>query len=156
NLIVLGDQGDVNISGFTGFAATASVMGINKNTGALAWRTVVSNHPFSIITASPVAYDGRVYVGVSSLEENAGFIPGYPGFSFRGKVVALDAKTGAPLWEFTTVPAGYTGGAVWGSTPVVDVQRGSLYVATGNNYSVPANVGPNGAPVAADDYLDAV
>src|SRR5262249_19111016 len=28
NLIVLGDQGDVNISGFTGFAATASVMGI--------------------------------------------------------------------------------------------------------------------------------
>jgi polyvinyl alcohol dehydrogenase (cytochrome) len=37
-------------------------------------------------------------------------------------------------------PSGYSGGAIWGSTPVVDAKHGSLYVATGNNYTVPLDV----------------
>ena len=35
------------------------------------------------------------------------------------------------------VPSGYTGGGVWGSSPVVDTTRGLVYVATGNNYTAP-------------------
>jgi polyvinyl alcohol dehydrogenase (cytochrome) len=31
----------------------------------------------------------------------------------------------------------YSGNAIWGSSPVVDTTRGAVYVATGNNYSVP-------------------
>lgn len=165
NLLILGDQGDVDSGGFFHYAATASVMAINKTTGALVWRTVVSNHPYSIVTASPVAYNGVAYVGVSSLEENAGFLfqYGYPGFSFRGRVVALDLATGQERWHYDTISEalgkqGYTGAAVWGSTPVVDVKRGSLYVATGNNYSVPTGVGPNPGQKAAtpDDHFDSV
>ena len=61
------------------------------------------------------------------------------------------------------VPTGYSGGAVWGSTPVVDAARGSLYVATGNNYSVPPaveacqSIDPNSTTCAApDDFFDSV
>ena len=165
NLVIIGDQGDLDSAfGFPAFSGnTASIMAIDKTSGNLVWRTKVSTHPFSIVTSSPVAYDGRVYVGVASLEENAGFIPGWT-FFFRGSVVALNTATGAILWETSSVPPGYTGGAVWGNTPVVDPKRGSLYVATGNNYTIPANVA---AQIAADpanggnyldpsDYIDAI
>lgn len=166
NLIILGDQGDLDKdSGFPTFVnfKPASVIALNKNTGALVWRTAVSSHLFSAVTSSPVVAGNTVYLGVSSAEEVAGFIPGYV-FSFRGKVVALNANTGAPIWESYMVPPGYTGAAVWGNTPVVDTKRGSLYVATGNNYTVPAAVEAqiaadpeNGESyLAADDYLDAV
>jgi len=166
NLIIIGDQGDLNDNDlFPSFlpGRTASVMAINKNTGALVWRTFVSDHLFSSITASPIVLLNRVYVGVCTLEEAAGFIPGYV-YSARGKVVALDVITGRLVWERYMVPQGYTGGAVWGGTPVIDIKRGSLYVATGNNYTVPASVEAQIAAdpangdsyLASDNYIDAV
>ncbi|HLK57594.1 MAG TPA: PQQ-binding-like beta-propeller repeat protein [Chthonomonadaceae bacterium] len=175
--VIIGDQGDVSSAGFpqgggtpdahgnpTSQGVTASVMAIDKQTGKLLWRTLVSDHPFSVITSSPVASDGVIYVGVSSLEENAGFVPGYPGFSWRGKVVALDAKTGKAVWKqpFVTIDdasynQGYTGASVWGSTPVVDESRGQLYVSTGNNYSAPSGYTSPGGKAAPDgDHFDSV
>jgi polyvinyl alcohol dehydrogenase (cytochrome) len=174
--LIIGDQGDVSSAGFpqdggtpdahgnpTDQGVTASVMAINKHNGQLVWRTVVSDHPFSVITSSPVEHGGVIYVGVSSLEENAGFIPGYT-FSWRGKVVALDAHTGAMVWArpFTTIDdasysQGYTGASVWGSTPVVDEQRGLLYVSTGNNYSAPTGyTSPGGKAAPAGDHFDSI
>ena len=164
NTIIIGDQGDVDSAGFSHYGATASVMAINKNSGDLVWRKVVSDHPFSVITSSPVSQGNVVYVGVASLEENAGFIPGYI-FSWRGKVVALNANTGAYVWAspFTTIDdssynLGYTGASPWGSTPVVDVKRGSLYVTTGNNYSSPAGIGDpeTGPATPAGNRIDSV
>jgi len=131
--LILGDMG-----GVTGRAAR--VMAVDKANGQLLWMTQVDDHPAAVITQSPVAHAGRVYVGVSSVEEfYAGLKPDYSCCTFRGSVVALDAETGAILWRTLTVPdvAGFSGNAVWGSTPVVDLKRGSLYVTTGNNYSVP-------------------
>jgi polyvinyl alcohol dehydrogenase (cytochrome) len=37
-------------------------------------------------------------------------------------------------------PEGFSGNAVWGSSPALDVKRGQVYIATGNNYSVPEDV----------------
>jgi polyvinyl alcohol dehydrogenase (cytochrome) len=168
NNIIIGDQGDVRSDGFSNFKGfSASVMAINKNTGALVWRRVVSDHPFSVVTSSPVSQGNVLYVGVASLEENAGFIPGYT-FSWRGKVVALDVNSGADVWAnpYTTIedsvyyqngPATYTGASVWGSTPVVDPSRGSLYVTTGNNYSSPAGTGrPDGPATPPGNHIDSV
>jgi polyvinyl alcohol dehydrogenase (cytochrome) len=163
NNVIIGDQGDVNSDGFSMYGATASVMAIDKNSGDLVWRKVVSDHPFSVITASLVAHGNTAYVGIASLEENAGFIPGYI-FSFRGAVVALDVNTGAEVWaapvktiDDSSYAVGYTGAAVWGSTPVVDGRRGSLYVTTGNNYTSPAGVGkPDGPPSPAGNRIDSV
>src|SRR5262249_34243375 len=63
--------------------------------------------------------------------------------SSRGSVVALDLATGKILWQTYMVPDNhgsnnlYSGGSIWGSTPVVDPKRNSLYVGVGNNFSVP-------------------
>lgn len=126
-------------------AIGAHVLGINKLTGELLWKTKVDDHPASIITQSAVVHGNRAYVGVASLEELFAANPNYPCCSFRGSLVCLDVNTGQVLWKTyivpQTVPAvgdkGYSGGAIWGSTPVIDTKRNSVYVSTGNNYTVP-------------------
>ena len=65
--------------------------------------------------------------------------PSYTCCSVSGSVVAVEAFFGFKLWETFTVPKGYSGGAVWGSNPVVDLERGTVFVGTGNNYSVPTD-----------------
>jgi polyvinyl alcohol dehydrogenase (cytochrome) len=84
-----------------------------------------------------------VYTGVASTEEGiAGFVPDYPCCKARGSVVAVRASgpdAGAIVWKTYTVPAGYSGGGVWGSNFAVDPQRGTLFVGTGNNYSKPTD-----------------
>ncbi len=117
------------------------IISLNKNTGELLWMTQIEEHPWSCVTQSAVGFGNRIYVGVSSQEELAdGIIPGYE-TSFRGSLVALNKNTGAIVWKTYMTPGnGYTGCAVWGSTPVVDSKRGSVYVTTGNNYSVPQDV----------------
>jgi polyvinyl alcohol dehydrogenase (cytochrome) len=82
--------------------------------------------------------------------------------------VALDVNTGQILWVTYLAPsvAGYSGNGVWGGTPVVDPKRGSVYVTTGNNYTVPDDVldcvaagGSDAAAILAcypDNYFDSV
>lgn len=144
-------------------------LAFNKDTGALLWKTQLDNHPYAIVTQSPVVYKGIVYVGTASMEEAAaGLTPGYICCTFRGSVSALNATTGQVIWRtYTTLnnggdPQQYSGAAVWGSTPVVDVKRGSLYITTGNNYNVPASVKaceintPNAICDDPQNYVDSV
>src|SRR6201987_5277785 len=77
----------------------ANVMSVDRESGALRWITQVETHPAAIITGSPVVFDGVVYIGVSSSEETLATNPAYPCCSFRGSIVALDAKSGAMLWK---------------------------------------------------------
>jgi len=137
------------------FGGGGRMLAFDKDTGALLWATQLETHFAAIVTQSATVHGGRVYIGVASLEEAlAGVIPGYPCCSFRGSMLALDADTGAILWKTYTAPAGYSGNAIWGSSPAVDTKRGQLYVATGNNYSVPEAV--EQCVIAAGDDTDAV
>jgi polyvinyl alcohol dehydrogenase (cytochrome) len=134
----------------------AFMLGIDAATGRPLWRTQVEDDPEAIITSSPIVDDGVVYVGTSSRDEGVEAPP-----TFRGSAMALDAATGKLLWKTYMVPPGYTGGAVWGSTPVVDHDAGLVYVTTGNNYSVPAGVcrapdRENCTPDAADNLIDSI
>ena len=134
------------IAGNTVLVATqkgARLVALNKATGAVLWVTHVDLTPFAILTSSPTVHNGVVYQGVASSEEAAtAFIPGYPCCFFRGNINAINIATGAIMWTTYTTPPipGYSGAAVWGSSPVVDVARNSLYITTGNNYSVPPAV----------------
>jgi polyvinyl alcohol dehydrogenase (cytochrome) len=127
-------------------SAGGYLLAVDAATGDLAWKTQVDPHPGTLLTAAPVVFQQRVYVGVSSKEELMALGRGYPCCTFRGSVVALDAQSGAIVWQSYTIPdnggrpGGYAGNAIWGSTPVVDPDRRALYVATGNNYRVPADV----------------
>jgi polyvinyl alcohol dehydrogenase (cytochrome) len=133
NRLIFGDQG-----GRLGVGAR--VMAVDRKTGDPLWVTKVDDQFSAIVTQSAVVSpDGKTaYVGVASFEEAlSAFIPGYVCCTFRGSVLALSVETGQILWKTFVIPSGFSGGAVWGSTPVIDKSRRSLYVGTGNNYSVP-------------------
>jgi polyvinyl alcohol dehydrogenase (cytochrome) len=145
--------------------AGANVIAVDRSTGLLRWITKVDSHPAATITGSPVVFDGVVYIGVSSNEESLAADPSYLCCSFRGSIVALDAKSGTILWKTFVVPDnngrtdGYSGNAVWQS-PAIDPKRGLLYIGTGNNYSAPQsvedcqNTTPSAPCTAPDDYFD--
>jgi polyvinyl alcohol dehydrogenase (cytochrome) len=157
-VLVIGNQGP--------FGHGGAVMGINKDTGALLWKTQVESHDAAIITQSATIYNGVVYVGVASQEEALSASGSYPCCSFRGSMNALSLATGQPLWKTYTTPVGYPGNAVWGSSPAIDPKRGSVYIATGNNYDVPDGTltcvaeaqtpEETDACLPADDYFDSV
>jgi polyvinyl alcohol dehydrogenase (cytochrome) len=163
DLLILGDKPPSGIMGW-GQTSTegAHILAVNAHTGNLVWKTQVDSTFVSQITSSPVVFDGKVYVGVSSVEEvTAAFVPNYQCCIFRGSEVSLDARTGKILWQTFVAPQGYTGNAVWGSTGAIDPGLGLLFVGTGNNYSVPDSVlacqnagGTN--CVAPDDFFDSL
>ncbi len=130
----------------------ANAYAVNATTGALVWKTKVEDHPTARVTGAPTLFSGLLYVPVSSSEEATGSRPTYECCTFRGSVVALDAATGRQVWKRYTIAEaphatemnaagiqlhGPSGASVW-SSPTIDVQRGALYVATGNSYSNPA------------------
>ncbi len=156
--IVFGDN-------FVG-AQGAVLLSVDKTTGKLLWKTPLDTAFGAIITSSPVIVGSRVYVGVASLQEGLALQPGFV-LTFRGSIAALDLGTGRVLWQTYTIPTGYTGGSVWGSSLVVDERRQSLFATTGNNYTVPESVagciiGAGTNPTAnvscldPTDYIDAV
>jgi polyvinyl alcohol dehydrogenase (cytochrome) len=123
----------------------------DAKTGRLIWRKRLENHPHVRIFSAAKIHEGRLYIGVSSLEESAIRVnPQYNGYTFRGSVVCLEADTGNERWRFYTMPPatqigtkeggrpvfGPAGASVW-ATPTIDPARRLLYVATGNAYSGP-------------------
>ncbi|MCZ8130936.1 MAG: PQQ-binding-like beta-propeller repeat protein [Steroidobacteraceae bacterium] len=138
------------------------VHAVNALTGEPVWRVRADDHPSATITGSPVYFRGTLYVPVSSLEE-AVIDPNYACCTFRGSVLALDAKTGEQRWKTYMIEEepkqvgtrrsgaavmSPSGAAIW-NTPSLDPKRGLLYVGTGNNYTGPANHRSN-AVIALD------
>jgi len=127
-----------------------AIYAVEAFTGKLAWKIVADPHPAAVITASPSLHAGTLYVSVSSLEEASATAPNYPCCSFRGSVIALDARSGREKWRTWMVGEpkplsdaqgnerlGPSGVAVWNS-PAIDVRRGQLTIDTGDNYTRPA------------------
>jgi polyvinyl alcohol dehydrogenase (cytochrome) len=131
---------------------------LDAKTGDLKWKNRVDAHPATVATSSPLYYQGRIYIGVSSHEEGAILRNrNYECCTFRGSVVALDAKTGKEVWRHYIIPEqptpqgkdkkgvtiiGPAGGAVW-STVSIHPGNNRLYVSTGNQYTGPASKFPN-------------
>lgn len=126
---------------------------VNQNNGTLAWiQQDFEKHPLAQITGSPVVYGDRVYVPMSSREENAATNPKYPCCTFRGSLTALNIRDGSVAWRFYTVgepkplssggstgpSSGPSGVGIW-STPAIDPDAGLIYVSTDNSYSPPAS-----------------
>ncbi|MBT4522351.1 MAG: PQQ-binding-like beta-propeller repeat protein [Halieaceae bacterium] len=133
----------------------ANVYAVDARNGKLRWKLRADDHPYATLTGTPTIYKERLYVPVSSLEVIAPANPQYECCSFRGALLALDAQSGRQLWKSYTTdkapePVGKnsvgatilapSGAPVW-SSPTVDKKRGFVYVATGENYSSPADGG---------------
>ena len=127
--------GTVYIGTLTG----AYLVALDAATGKLKWLTQLDSNAAAALTGSAALSDGVLYTGVSSTEEFLTANPNYVCCSFRGSVVAVNAANGKIVWKTFTVPTGYTGGAAWGSNPVVDTTRQTIYIGTGNNYTTPTD-----------------
>ena len=127
------------------------VYALDGDTGKQLWKLQPEEHPASKVTATPVFYQGRLYVGVSSLEEALAVSPGYICCTFRGSESAVDAATGKVLWKRYMIAErakaqrktrlgasvyGPSGVGVWNAA-TLDPDRDTLYVGTGDNYSDP-------------------
>ena len=88
-------QGGRRGGAFTAYVADQKgfVYALDAATGQLLWTRKVEDHPLVRLTGAPVLHDGRLFVPTSSYEEG-GKPPGYACCTFRGSVVALDARTG--------------------------------------------------------------
>ncbi len=141
----------------------ANAYALDAATGRQLWRRKVEDHPLARITGSPVLYQNRLYVPLSSYEEGQGASPQYACCTFRGSLVALDATTGEIVWKTYVVKEdpkprgkssddvqlwGPSGSAIW-SAPTIDVKRRAIYAATGNTYSGPEQ--PSSDAVVAFD-----
>jgi len=129
-----------------------NVYAVGAERGDLVWKVRAEEHPMAVITGSPKLDSGRLYVPVSGRDESmAAANPSYECCTFRGSVVALDAATGAKIWQAYTIEEepkprgnnakgarrwGPSGAAPW-SSPTLDLQKRRLYIGTGVNYSNP-------------------
>src|SRR5579883_1006425 len=117
------------------------VAAVDKDTGALLWKAVVDDNPMTTVSQPPIVVDGRIFVGISGVaEEAAATSPSYKCCSFRGAVVALDLSNGKLLWKTYDLPQGFAGGSIWSRTPAFDAGRNMLYITTGNIYRAPPQV----------------
>src|SRR5216683_2881114 len=115
----------------------ANMVALDIKTGKEVWRTPVEDwHNGYGMTAAPLYFDGIVYSGITGGE-----------FGIRGRLTALDAKTGKILWRAYTLPApGEVGSETWPAgtdhysrggasiwnTPALDPELGLVYFAVGN------------------------
>jgi polyvinyl alcohol dehydrogenase (cytochrome) len=130
----------------------ATLYSVDAATGELRWKKKLDEHRAARITGSPVLYGRRLIVPLSSAEEGIGAQPAYECCTFRGSVVAVNAANGDEIWRTYMIPEAATprsknakGTAMWGpsgaavwSSPTIDGQTNSVYVATGDAYTMPA------------------
>ena len=129
------------------------VVALDQQTGSVVWTNQLANFRLgTTITSAPLYYNGRVHIGMSGGE-----------YGIRGRLTALNAKTGKEVWRFYTIPGpGEVGHETWPSdsdawkhggapvwqTPSVDPALGLLYFSTGN-----ASPDFNGAARAGDNLF---
>lgn len=126
-----------------GMQGAGRVLVLHLHDGSFAWSRIINDHPAAVVTMSPQIHQDVIFVGSSSLEELFASNPLYPCCNFRGNFVALRLNNGNLLWDTPLIdlsipvgPGTYSGVAAWGSSPVIDPKRNSVYFATGNPYNV--------------------
>jgi polyvinyl alcohol dehydrogenase (cytochrome) len=139
-----------------------NVYAVDASNGELLWKTPVDPHPLSRIRGGIKFYNDRLYIPVASLEEPESASANYVCCSFRGMVVAMDARSGKQIWKTYTIGEtptqrkkadgtafiGPSGAGIWGPT-MVDPKRKAIYVSTGNAFSDP-DTGRSDAVIAME------
>lgn len=112
---------------------SATAYCLNSVTGAIVWQTTLGDGSYEGIFGSPTFTNNKVVVGISS------YVGDNP--CSRGRVIALNATTGAVSWTWYNVDASSTGGGVW-NTSAADDAGGRVYIATANPCSGNAYTSP--------------
>lgn len=114
----------------------AHLIALDAGTGKPLWDTKVADSSVGyFLSAAPVVYNGRVYIGEAGAD-----------WGIKAHMYAFDAKTGKKAWTFDLIPTGSQygantwqkadstatgGGSTWTSY-TIDAATGLLYVSVGN------------------------
>jgi polyvinyl alcohol dehydrogenase (cytochrome) len=156
----LGAKGPMGlvVGGFDG-----RLTALDARTGGQVWRVDPRHDPTVPLSGTPVFAGERIIVPISAIDVANAMSPTFECCKAHGAVAAVDAATGKVLWTWHTMEAakplgrknsqgadlyGPSGAPVW-SSPAVDLKRGVVYTATGENTSPPAT-GSSDALAAID------
>ena len=117
--------GSIAVDGDTAYAVSGSCYAgaFDVRTGAPRWKRPICSLTRNDDTfASPIVAGGLVLVGINITVDRP---------TDRGRLLALDAATGAVRWRFDPVRYDGTGCGV-SATPAIDVHSGTVYVGIGN------------------------
>ena len=114
------------------------VVAFDQASGRLAWYTPpIDTQPGADMYASPIVFDGALFVGVSGGSAELG--DESDRYAFQGSYVLLDADNGHLLKKVWTIHPpkqpddNYAGATIW-STPAIDTQDKVAYIGTGNPF----------------------
>jgi len=126
--------------------ASANLYKLNAMDGMTVWGPKQSNSTSGCDgTSSPILGGGKVVVGFSCGPLEVG-----GGSGVRGGFAVHDMATGDQSYQYFTVPAtGEDGGMIWSSVGI-DVAGGTIFAASGNNYTV---AGENSDSIHAVDLV---
>jgi PQQ-like domain len=102
-------------------SANDQFFALNALTGATIWQTSLGTSGTQILWASPVLYNGSIYIAIASNDCPL----------IQAKIFQLNATTGAIQNTYSVVPNGCQGAGVWG-TVTIDSTNNTLYFTTGN------------------------
>ena len=138
---------------FTG--RRSGVYAVDAKSGKQLWFSKPKVHPVPMYSGSPMAYQDKVFVPISSMEIALSLNPFYGCCTTSGGMLALDIRTGEKLWYTPTIESsggivtgrhllfvekrGPSGAPVW-SAPTLDIKRNLLYFGSGENYSKPSTL----------------
>ena len=130
-----------------------SAYALRVTDGTVLWKTRVGWHPEANNTGSPTLAGDKLIVPISSMEVVRGGDPTYECCTSSGAVAAVDVTTGDVVWYHRVIPddavevgvnaqgtriLAPAGAPVW-SSPTVDLERGVVYIGTGENYTRPTS-----------------
>lgn len=141
----------------------SNVYALDVRTGRLLWRQRADNQATGRVSGSLSVAVGKVFVPLASIQEGFGVQPLLSCCTYNGSIAAYDLKTGRKLWRTFMIdqPLRFLGKNSKGANrygpsgvsifapPTVDVERGLLYVGTGNQHTGPI-VPESDAVVALD------
>lgn len=126
----IGDHGDLLFEA----SVEGQAFAIDKKTGEVRWQAEFAEDEHAGNVGTISYYDGKLFIGLQSVEEPLHqMIPDFKP-NFQGSVVALDASTGEQLWRTKLVEDPGNGVPMWSSF-AIDTESGILYFTTGNNYT---------------------
>lgn len=129
--------------------ANGYIHALDASDGSEIWKVFAGTIPdLHYVTGGLQAYNGSLFVPVSSKEVLSTRLSKDPCCSSHGMLTKVDIDTGTVQWRYHTTAEptiktagriGPSGAPLWG-TPAIDPERNAVYFGTGENYSEPATL----------------
>lgn len=163
NSLAFGRLGPKGPLGLVAGDGDGQLLALDAKTGKIAWRADPRHDKGVVLSGTAIFAGDKIIVPVSALDVAQAMRPTYECCKGHGAVAAVDAGTGKVLWTWHTMADakplgrktsqgaeayGPSGAPIW-SSPSVDLKRGVVYTATGENTSPPAT-GTSDSIVAID------